>query len=454
MRVGHNDVPRHVRAASLVLAAALSVLSACGSDEPSTEQSTPDNGHPVTSDTTQAATTSLESPTSSTATTTSLESPSASTAAAPTTTITNGIPPTPPGDFYVPPDPLPDAQPGTLIWAEPVELEVELNPPSVVWRILYHSRDSRGTDIAVSGFAVVPDSPAPSEGRDVYAWGHGTVGPGDQCAPSRDVLDHLPVYGGQQLERGAVLVATDYAGLGTPGVPDGDSRAEGQSLLDSVRAVQSLPGVGTTDDLVIAGHSQGGTVTLFAGEIAGDYAPELALVGLVALAPGGEFPMFVDALATSTSKGLVLIGASGMRAAHPEIDLGASLTPNALADLDRVDVECVDDTVGRYSDVDPAEVFVAMPSTVDAIDAVLIANSPSSAPLVAPLMLAQGSDDLPVQVELTGMLVNQYCALGGEVTSRVYAGADHEGVLDAGADDVLQYITDRYDHVTPAVDCP
>ena len=279
-------------------------------------------------------------------------------------------------------------------------------------------------------------------------------GVGDQCAPSRDILNYLPVYGGQQLERGAVLVATDYAGLGTPGVPDGDSRGEGQALLDSVRAVESLPGVGTTDDLVIAGHSQGGTVTLFAGEIASDYAPELALVGLIALAPGGEFPMFVDALATSPSKGLVLIGASGMRASHPEIDLAASLTPNALADLDRVDVECVDDTVGRYSDVDPDDVFIALPSTVDDIDAVLIANSPSAAPLAAPLMLAQGSDDLPVQVELTGMLLSQYCALGGEITSRVYAGADHQGVLDAGADDVLQYITDRYDHLPPAVDCP
>jgi len=211
----------------------------------------------------------------------------------------------PTGDFYVPPDPLPEAQPGTLIWAEQVDLD--LNSPATVWRILYHSHDSAGHDIAVSGFAAVPDSPAPAEGRDVYAWAHGTVGPGDQCAPSRDVREHLPVYGGQQVERGAVLVATDYAGLGTPGLPDGDSRGEGQALLDSVRAVESLPGVGHTNDLVIAGHSQGGTVTLFAGEIAGEYAPELALVGLIALAPGGEFPMFVDALATSSSKGLVLM---------------------------------------------------------------------------------------------------------------------------------------------------
>jgi len=333
-------------------------------------------------------------------------------------------------------------------------VELDLNPPATIWRVLYHSLDSVGRDIAVSGFAVVPESPAPPGGRDVYAWAHGTVGLGDQCAPSKDVRNHLPVYGGQQVERGSVLVATDYAGLGTPGVPDGDSRGEGQAVLDSVRAAESLPGVGSTDDVVIAGHSQGGTASLFAGEIASDYAPELALVGLVAIAPGGEFPMFVDALAESPSKGLVMIGASEMRASHPEIDLSASLTPDALADLDRVDAECVDDTVGRYSDVAPSDLFTAMPSTVDDVEAVLIANSPSSAPLAAPLMLAQGSDDLPAQVELTGKLVSQYCALDGEITSRVYAGADHEGVLEAGAEDILEYITERYEHLTPATDCP
>ena len=111
-------------------------------------------------------------------------------------------------------------------------------------------------------------------------------------------------------------------------------------------------------------------------------------------------------------------------------------------------------SVGRYSDVAPSDLFTAMPSTVDDVEAVLIANSPSSAPLAAPLMLAQGSEDLSAQVELTGKLVSQYCALNGEITSRVYAGADHEGVLEAGAEDILQYITDRYEHLPPAADCP
>ena len=124
--------------------------------------------------------------------------------------------PSPRGDLYEPPHPLPLAPPGTLIWAKKFK-GLTLNPPSTIWQILYHSRSRTGHDIAVSGFAIVPKAPAPDGDRPVYAWAHGTAGLGDQCAPSHKIRDNLPPFGGQQLERGAVLVATDYEGLGTPG---------------------------------------------------------------------------------------------------------------------------------------------------------------------------------------------------------------------------------------------
>ena len=267
----------------------------------------------------------------------------------------------PPGDFYAPPDPLPEEPAGTLIWAEEVG-GIDLNPPATVWRILYHSRSEQDRDIAVSGFALVPTAPAPEGDRAVYGWAHGTVGQGDQCAPSHEVRDNLPPYGGQQVERGAVLVATDYEGVGTPGVPTTtDGVAEGHTVLDSVRAVAALPDVGPIGDVVLAGHSQGGVAVLFAGELAPTYAPELDLVGIVALAPGGELPTLADAVDDSPYRGLVLIGASGMRAGHPDLDLSTVLTPDALADLPRVESECLDATIGRYQD-DPGGVTTRPPA--------------------------------------------------------------------------------------------
>ncbi len=152
--------------------------------------------------------------------------------------------PRPLGNLYQPPSPLPAADAGTLIWAQRVT-GIPIHPPSAIWRILYHSRNRDDHDIAVSGFAIVPNAPAPAAGRQVYAWAHGTVGLGDQCAPSRAVRENLSPYGGQQADRGAVGVATDYEGLGTPGIPTSAvGLAEGHAVLDSVRAVASLPNVG------------------------------------------------------------------------------------------------------------------------------------------------------------------------------------------------------------------
>ena len=69
-----------------------------------------------------------------------------------------GEPQAPPGDLYQPPTPLPLGPPGALIWAQRVA-QPGLNPPSVIWRILYHSRNRIGQDVAVSGFAIVPTRP-------------------------------------------------------------------------------------------------------------------------------------------------------------------------------------------------------------------------------------------------------------------------------------------------------
>jgi hypothetical protein len=147
-------------------------------------------------------------------------------------THASGItPPAPRGDRCQPPRPLPRRPPGTLIWAQ--RLPLPLTPAATVWRILYHSRSHTGKDIAVSGLALVPATAAPAGKRPVYAWAHGSVGQPDRCAPSRDLRDNLPPYGGQLVARSVALVATDYQGLGTPGEPTTyDGVAEGHAILD------------------------------------------------------------------------------------------------------------------------------------------------------------------------------------------------------------------------------
>ena len=342
----------------------------------------------------------------------------------------------PTGDLYQVPQPLPPGDPGELIWAEKVDLPIE--PPATIWRILYHSRSRAGKDIAVSGFAFVSKAESPVNGRPALAWAHGTVGLGDQCAPSKNIGDNFPPYGGWVLERGGVVVATDYEGLGTPGDhPQAVGASAGHNMLDSIRAAAELPDVGDIDSTVLVGHSQGGAAALFASELAGEYSPELTIAAVVALAPGGELTTLVKGLQHSPAIGLALIGAIGMSAEYPELDLSSNLTPKAFADITRIKNECVDATVSRWSGEPPAAVFARDPVSIPAVKRILDENSPGEVDPRVPIFIAQGDNDLQAQVAVSSDLAAKYCRLGAAVIDVKYPGINHEQVVEAAADDVL-----------------
>ena len=150
----------------------------------------------------------------------------------PTTTTVLGDNPAA-GAFYQPPNPLPKAKPGTIIRSEALT-----NAPagSLGWRILYHSTGLHGEDIAVSGMVFAPaadsaravhvDDRRHVRGREGGGWSHHRgLGPPDhgRRRPARapSVLPDGPtlVAGLQSfLDAGFVVAATDYQGLGTPGV--------------------------------------------------------------------------------------------------------------------------------------------------------------------------------------------------------------------------------------------
>ena len=367
-------------------------------------------------------------------------------------TASAGVP-SPPGDVYSPPRPLPVAPPGTLIWAKQFK-GLPLHPPATIWRILYHSQSRTGHDIAVSGFAIVPTAPKPDGDRLVYAWAHGTAGLGDHCAPSHEIRDNLPPFGGQQLERGAVLVATDYEGLGTPGTPTGPvGRAEAHAVLDSVRAVAGLPDVGTLGEVVVAGHSQGGAAALLSAEQAPEYAPELNVVGVAALAPGVELAALVDHIAKVPFRGLDVIGAIGFEAAYPKLALSDVLTAKAIANTAAVESECTDAIVKRFRSLPASDVFRGVPSANADLKRILDQNSPGTIPPRVPVFIGVGSADAQVPATLSELLGAKYCASGATLNRQVYAGQDHDGVIDAANGDMLAFLTARFEQEPALSNC-
>jgi pimeloyl-ACP methyl ester carboxylesterase len=343
-------------------------------------------------------------------------------------------------DFSTPPSPLVKRAPGTIIRSEAISAPAGAK----AWRILYHSRSVDGRDIAVSGVVVAPSGAAPKGGRTVVTWAHGTTGLADQCAPSKaaDAASEIP-YVGPLVDDGYVVVATDYEGLGTPGVhPYLVGESEGRSVLDAARAAKAFRAAGGDNDVLVAGHSQGGQAALFAGELASSYAPDLHVLGVAAAAPAADVEQILPLEGNITGgAGYLVMGIEGFHAAYPQADPASVLTPDALAKASIVATACSGDVQDAYA-TSPS-VLAQNPLAIPAIKALLHQNSAGNRPAGAPLLIAQGTADTTIPKILTDAFAKKACAAGDTVDYRTYDGATHGSVIVAAQDDILAWLADR-----------
>jgi len=360
----------------------------------------------------------------------------------------------PAGDaFYAGPATMPVGGPGTLIWSQAIDAPAGAH----AWRILYKSRSVPGNDIVVSGVLVVPDGPAPAGGRPVVTWAHGTTGTADRCAPSkvRDAASTLPDVA-EFVRDGFDVVATDYEGLGTPGLhPYLVGESEGRGVLDAARAARLLPDAHASANVAIYGYSQGGHAALFAGQIAPTYAPDLHIVGDVAGAPVGDLKLLLP-IATSVPayRGLAVMGGFGFAAADPRADPQQLLTPDAYA-LARVKVEqvCSEELVKVFADP-KMMVYTKNPLDVPPWPELLTENTPGSVRIGFPVLALQGLADQLVPPSITESWRKRACGLGTQVELKTYPGQDHGGGFKASLADAAHWIEGRFNG-TPAVDgCP
>ncbi len=351
------------------------------------------------------------------------------------------------------PDPLPLGAPGDLISAEPLDL----GPDVVAYRVLYHSQALDGRDIAVSGYVVAPAGEPPDGGWPVISWAHGTRGMADICAPSNDVAADAQLWDGVTAQ-GYVMAATDYEGLGTPGLhPYIVGGSEGRGVLDIVRTLDELDGVNASDRVAVWGHSQGGHAAMFAGQIWPDWAPELDLVGVVAGAPPSQFPLLSSFLQGSPFQGYIVMTAAAFATAYPELDLADVLTPEALELVAVLDEGCTSEAFEVFNPLSYEEIsLVPDPFALEGWGEVLVANDTNQRPMPVPTIILQGGDDEQIPVVSTGLLFDQQCALDGTVSMErtVYEGFSHAGVVPEYADDMFAWLADRFAGVPPTTQCP
>ena len=101
----------------------------------------------------------------------------------------------------------------------------------------------------------------------------------------------------------------------------------------------------------------------------------------------------------------------------------------------------------------PNLVLAHNPRDIPAMLTILHTNSAGNRPAGAPLLVVQGTADVDIPQQSTDLFVKKACAAGDTVDYRLYTGADHLGVLDAAANEVVAWFADRVSGVPATSTC-
>jgi uncharacterized membrane protein HdeD (DUF308 family)/alpha-beta hydrolase superfamily lysophospholipase len=353
--------------------------------------------------------------------------------------------------FYDTPESVPD-QPGQLLRAE--RFTDGIPDDAEAWRILYTTTRGDGRPAIASGLVIVPAGGA-ADARPMIAWAHGTTGVDRTCAPS--VLDTGLGAGAfylldQVIEQGWGLVATDYVGLGTEGGhPYLVGEPEARSVLDAARAARQMSAPSFADETVVWGHSQGGGAALWTNQIAADYAPDVRLDGVAALAPASDLIGLVGNLSNVTGGSIfATYMVDGYADAYDDVQVGDYVRSAARTTFDETTERCLAEPSVIASVVGSLATDMSIFSKDLAsgpLGARLSENVPTG-PFAAPLLLGQGEADTLILPDVQAAYAEGLCASGQVVDYRTYAGRDHVPLVAADSPlvpDLIDWTHDRFD---------
>lgn len=352
--------------------------------------------------------------------------------------------------------------PGTILRIEetalvPVPGELDVAAPMAATKVMYSTVDQNGAATPVTGYMVEPSVPWAAGGeRPTVVIGRGTIGQGDQCAPSKNwpiAGNETPLDSGRTVNleglydfvfagAGVRVFVTDYVGMGTPGMHTYMNRADqSHAMLDGARAAQALSG--EAGPVGFYGHSQGGGASAAAVEEAVDYAPELNVVGAYASAPPADLDAVQRGIEGSDLVGAIAFTVNGLNARYPELDtlIDANLSDHGRDVLTSAAQMCTDEITEAFGGQTTrewisggrslAELLEELPAGEAAMNDQLVGTKRP----VAPVMVVSGRHDDTVDYQQGKDLADRWWAMGGEVIYR---------------DDVAPQIT-GYNHFAQAV---
>lgn len=370
--------------------------------------------------------------------------------------------------------------PGDLLKYQPINPQTIAGsvPKGITaYRIQYTSVDLFNNIVPVTGFIAFPY--ANRTNGHLYrtvAWAHGTSGVFRGCSPS--AMPDLYEYDSWSylIERGYVVIATDYAGLGNNHTshPYSALAAHANDVFYSVAAARKLFGSHLTAEWMSIGHSEGGgsvwalaesALLANASSMAGKY------LGTVAQAPavfqGQQALAAVESAANSTSEadspagtvgelGWAVIGFQNLYPnetlswLNPTYQKRLALAKKAQACYDSMEAIATGLDLDEIIDLSDATVAMQALRVIGTIDELTaVGNSKSG----QPVLVVQGLADVSVLPEVVESAYNVTCEMGSVVHLQLYPGLDHDPLIPAAAPSFLQWMDDRFDGVTIKKKC-
>jgi pimeloyl-ACP methyl ester carboxylesterase len=186
--------------------------------------------------------------------------------------------------------------------------------------------------------------------------------------------------------------------------------------------------------MVVWGYSQRGHAALWTGIVGPRYAPDLEILGVVAIAPAANVKNIL-AMNVEVDKRFGPYLALSYSRFYPDITFEEALRPAAL--------DAAREIVNLCDFVPPADAerIEALAATFDgpalatssnkALQARLEQNT-ADRPIEAPVVIAQGLSDIVVPPHATDEYVEERCSAGQRLEYWTFAGRDHFTIIQPG----------------------
>jgi len=364
----------------------------------------------------------------------------------------------------------------------------KLDEASSIKIMTYNMPYLNGKNQSATALIMYPKTPKPKDGYRIVIWAHGTVGVGDACAPSNNVLgENFKVTAKALLAQGYVIVAPDYEGLGTPGIhPYLHLKSESLSAIHAIKAVKEKYAKDFNGDWMSAGQSQGGQASLgiaeyantdstYKGAVAGAPASSLgkiilevapkALAGIEAQENASPVPIPLEKRSSVSSYATLLAYAAlagvGIKAEKPSYDYTsifedrtkgfAKLAEGSTGDngdcLDGVRQAFMTDII-KFMNEDSKNKVMQYPGlnaekfkNDPIIKQFLIDSQPGTKKIDKPILVIQGMADTNVPAVVTQAMVKGLKDLGSPTVDIILVeGAGHTQAIVWKNDELVKFI--------------